>query len=239
MEPSSSFFSPSSPSIHQFGNEPPLWLGAFGGLAWLGWLIIIFWRSPGVGKDPHEWDTIFQESVSLFINTRACFLAILFWKRPLFIVQSLPIPMSTPELKTYQGNCHCGAVKFTVKFPEVKAATACNCSICFKKGYLWLFPGTGDLTFERGEDTLSIYQFGSKAFLHKVLTLVFAIEWLLISQFCPNCGTGVMAVGERVGINVSQVLELLDMDVLISLGANPNGRQSVLPRNQKVRPLVS
>ena len=76
--------------------------------------------------------------------------------------------MSVPELKTYQGNCHCGAVKFHVKVPEVKTATACNCSICFKKSYLWIFPGAGNLTFERGEDTLITYQFREKVFAHKV-----------------------------------------------------------------------
>ncbi|TGO77074.1 hypothetical protein BELL_0124g00120 [Botrytis elliptica] len=43
----------------------------------------------------------------------------------------------TPELKTYNGNCHCGAFKFTIKMPEITTATQCNCSICFKKGYRW------------------------------------------------------------------------------------------------------
>lgn len=76
--------------------------------------------------------------------------------------------MSDPELKAYQGNCHCGAVKFYAKVPEVKTATACNCSICFKKSYLWIFPGEGNLTFERGEDTLTSYEFASKVFSHKV-----------------------------------------------------------------------
>lgn len=76
--------------------------------------------------------------------------------------------MATPEKKTYQGNCHCGAFKFSVKFPEVKTATACNCSVCFKKNYLWLFPAEGDLIIERGEGTLTDYEFAGKTMAHRV-----------------------------------------------------------------------
>ena len=79
--------------------------------------------------------------------------------------------MATPEKKTYQGNCHCGAFKFTVKFPEIKTATACNCSICSKKGYLWQFPDEGDLTIERGEGTLTDYEFAGKTRAHRVWSL--------------------------------------------------------------------
>jgi hypothetical protein len=76
--------------------------------------------------------------------------------------------MATPELKEYQGHCHCGAFKFKVTLPEVKAATACNCSICHKKGYLWVFPGEGQLMIERGENTLTSYEFNAKTMGHRV-----------------------------------------------------------------------
>lgn len=90
---------------------------------------------------------------------------------------------STPELKTYQGNCHCGAFKFNIKIPELTSVTECNCSICFKKGYKWVFPGPGCFTVEKGEGNLKDYRFGKCSILHK---------------FCPTCGTGVMT--ERPGI---------------------------------------
>lgn len=34
------------------------------------------------------------------------------------------------ELKEYHGNCHCGAVRFSVKIPELKEVSHCNCSHC-------------------------------------------------------------------------------------------------------------
>ncbi|KAE9363755.1 hypothetical protein N431DRAFT_497541 [Stipitochalara longipes BDJ] len=88
----------------------------------------------------------------------------------------------TPELKTYHGNCHCGAFKFTVKLPEISSVGDCNCSICFRKGYVWVFPGAGCFTIEKGEGTLKDYEFAGKTIAH---------------QFCPTCGTGV--VGKRHG----------------------------------------
>jgi len=99
-----------------------------------------------------------------------------------------------PELKTYHGNCHCGAFKFILEVPEITSVTVCNCSICFKKGYKWVFPGDiGKFTVERGEGTLKDYEFGPVTMSHR---------------FCPKCGTGVM--GKRhgvpnggVGVNVS------------------------------------
>ena len=40
--------------------------------------------------------------------------------------------MAEQVLENYQGNCHCGAFKFSVKLPELKQVYACNCSICSK-----------------------------------------------------------------------------------------------------------
>jgi hypothetical protein len=74
----------------------------------------------------------------------------------------------SPELKTYYGNCHCGAFKFTVKLPELDSVMDCNCSICFRKGYVWVFPGAGCFTVEKGEGTLKDYEFAAKTMAHKV-----------------------------------------------------------------------
>ena len=42
-------------------------------------------------------------------------------------------------MKTYEGGCHCGRVRFRVT-ADLAAATIerCNCSICRKKGFLHL-----------------------------------------------------------------------------------------------------
>lgn len=36
------------------------------------------------------------------------------------------------ELKKYSGNCHCGAIKFNAKIPELTEVAKCNCSHCSK-----------------------------------------------------------------------------------------------------------
>jgi hypothetical protein len=77
-------------------------------------------------------------------------------------------PTPTAELKTYKGNCHCGAFKFTVEIPELTSVGECNCSICFRKGYKWVFPGAGCFTIEKGEESLKDYEFGKHSMSHKV-----------------------------------------------------------------------
>lgn len=85
---------------------------------------------------------------------------------------SAPATAPAPELKTYHGNCHCGAVKYTVTLPEITSVTECDCSLCLKKGYKSLFP-SGGLVFEegKGEDKLKSYEFAGKNIAHKVCNL--------------------------------------------------------------------
>ncbi|KID78543.1 glutathione-dependent formaldehyde-activating GFA, partial [Metarhizium brunneum ARSEF 3297] len=72
-------------------------------------------------------------------------------------------------LRTYRGNCHCKAFVYEVQLPEIKAVKQCNCSICHKKGYLWvLAQETGHFKIVKGgEDTLSSYTFNTKNRIHK------------------------------------------------------------------------
>ncbi|KAK1828513.1 glutathione-dependent formaldehyde-activating enzyme [Podospora conica] len=82
-------------------------------------------------------------------------------------------------LKTYRGNCHCGAFVYEVELPEIKAVSTCNCSICTKKGYLWVKPS--EIKVVKGdEDALTGYTFGSNTFYHK---------------FCPTCATPLLCRG--------------------------------------------
>lgn len=82
----------------------------------------------------------------------------------------------TEPLRTYRGNCHCGAFVYEVQVPEIKSVFECNCSICHKKGYLWVFPGgAGDFRVVKGsDDALTGYSFGPKKLVHKVRAL-----WLM------------------------------------------------------------
>lgn len=73
---------------------------------------------------------------------------------------------------SYQGSCHCGAVKFTVQ-GSIQKVLRCNCSICTKKGALHYRVPADQFTLLEGEDALQLYQFGTKTAKH---------------YFCKHCG---------------------------------------------------
>lgn len=88
-------------------------------------------------------------------------------------------------LHSYRGNCHCGSFIFTLTVPEIKEAENCNCSICRKKGYLWVIPDTTKghkFEVAKDEGKLTEYVTGPKGSKHK---------------FCGECGTGVYAYCEK------------------------------------------
>lgn len=98
-------------------------------------------------------------------------------------------------LKTYRGNCHCGAFVFEFESAEIQSAYQCNCSICYKKAYLFVAASPGTYRVVKGdEDDLTVYTFNDGDWLHK---------------FCPKCASPVMSVEKsgkpepRRGLNVS------------------------------------
>jgi len=56
------------------------------------------------------------------------------------------------ETKLYNGNCHCGRYRFTVRVPEIREMTACHCTLCLKQGFLWLVPEPGQFTETRADE---------------------------------------------------------------------------------------
>lgn len=75
-----------------------------------------------------------------------------------------------PETRTYRGNCHCGAFVYEARVPEITTVSECDCSICVKKGYLFVFTGAANnFTVVKGsQDDLVTYTFGGKILEHKV-----------------------------------------------------------------------
>jgi hypothetical protein len=63
-------------------------------------------------------------------------------------------------IESYQGGCHCGAVRFRVR-AELARVSECNCSICAKKGILHPTVEPGDFELLRGENALTTYQFNT------------------------------------------------------------------------------
>ncbi|KAJ2985193.1 hypothetical protein NUW58_g3570 [Xylaria curta] len=86
-------------------------------------------------------------------------------------------------LKAYRGNCHCAAFVYEITLPEIKQAAECNCSICYKKAAIWVFPKPSDVKFVKGDPSaLTDYNFNKRQYTHK---------------FCPTCGVSLMVVGHR------------------------------------------
>ncbi|KAF8856524.1 hypothetical protein BDZ45DRAFT_715374 [Acephala macrosclerotiorum] len=112
--------------------------------------------------------------------------------------------------QTYKGNCHCGTFRFEIDAPPIKQVETCNCSICFKKGYLGIFLPEIYFRVTKGkENELTSYEFGAKTMPHK---------------FCPVCGTGVMlrripapSEHEEVYINIRALMDVNTSDLKIKM----------------------
>jgi hypothetical protein len=77
------------------------------------------------------------------------------------------------ETRTYEGSCHCGAVRFEIDMAPPEKAFTCNCSICNRAGWLLGFGPESAFRLVAGEGELSDYQFGRKHIHH---------------VFCRTCG---------------------------------------------------
>ena len=55
--------------------------------------------------------------------------------------------------RTWQGGCHCGAVRFEVT-ADIVQVTDCNCSVCTKKGFLHLIVAPEKFRLLKGADAL-------------------------------------------------------------------------------------
>ncbi len=73
---------------------------------------------------------------------------------------------------TYEGGCHCGAVRFRVAVEE-HVAIECNCSMCRMKANLHLIVTRDRFSILKGEDALSTYTFNTGVAKH---------------TFCRVCG---------------------------------------------------
>src|SRR6266404_1875347 len=107
--------------------------------------------------------------------------------------QSHPRSRPMPDSRTYTGGCHCGMVRFECT-ADLAMVTACNCSICTKKGLHFTFLAPNSFHLRAGEENLREYLFNKHAIRH---------------QLCIDCGVDVFALGTRpdgsdvVALNVS------------------------------------
>lgn len=97
--------------------------------------------------------------------------------------------------RTYTGGCHCGLVRYACT-TDLAMVTACNCSICTRKGLHFTFVAPESFRLMAGEEVLKEYLFNRRAICH---------------QFCSECGVEVFARGEKpdgsrvIALNVSTI----------------------------------
>jgi hypothetical protein len=107
------------------------------------------------------------------------------------------------DSKNYSGGCHCGQVRYDVT-ADLSQIMACNCSICTKRGALWVFVSPEHFALRAGTDHLVDYQFHMKKIHH---------------LFCRECGVGAFSRGQKpdgsemIAINV-RCLDGIDVSAL-------------------------
>lgn len=110
--------------------------------------------------------------------------------------------------KTYQGSCHCGAVRFEADLDLAQQTSKCNCSVC-AKGRFWKSVVPEDaVRVLQGEDMLTEYSFGGGNIRH---------------CFCRHCGIKPFGRGqlEQLGSIYGVNLACLDNASDAELAAAP------------------
>ncbi len=103
-------------------------------------------------------------------------------------------------LDTFEGGCHCGAVRFRVVVDEYKV-DECNCSICLKKGFLHLIVPSERFTLLQGAEALTTYTFNTGVAKH---------------TFCRICGIHSFYTPRSHPDGFSVNLRCLDGDNILS-----------------------
>ncbi|TWI60525.1 hypothetical protein IP91_05095 [Pseudoduganella lurida] len=107
-------------------------------------------------------------------------------------------------MKTHQGSCHCGAVRYAATFDLADGTLRCNCSICTKKRWWGATMPRSRFVLLQGEDALTDYTFGRHVERHR---------------FCRHCGvqpfifTTSPTHGDFVIVNVATLDDVSDEEL--------------------------
>ncbi len=100
--------------------------------------------------------------------------------------------------KSYQGGCHCKAVRFQVRI-DSDSAIQCNCSICRKKGFIHYIVSREYFILLQGQEFLTTYTFNTLTAKH---------------TFCKICGIHSFYQPRSHPEDISVNLNCLDEDIL-------------------------
>ena len=94
-------------------------------------------------------------------------------------------------MKSYEGACHCGAVRFEADLDLAEGTMRCNCSYCAKtRAWLGFAKGAEALRVKKGEDVLAAYRWTPAGQDAPRLT----------HSFCQRCGTRLFGRGELAAL---------------------------------------
>ena len=110
----------------------------------------------------------------------------------------------TDMLKTYQGSCHCGAVKIEAELDLTQSSYRCNCSVCRRTRFWPVVAKPEGFRLLSGEAELTQYLFNTRKNRH---------------CFCKHCGVRVFGVGTETpvgmmyGVNLGCLKDVSDEDL--------------------------
>jgi hypothetical protein len=87
--------------------------------------------------------------------------------------------------KTYQGSCHCGAVRFEAELDLTQSSYRCNCSICRRTRFWAAVAREDGFRLLAGESELTQYLFNTRKNQH---------------YFCRRCGVRAFGIGTETPI---------------------------------------
>lgn len=88
-------------------------------------------------------------------------------------------------MKTYQGSCHCGAVRFEADLELTQSSFRCNCSVCRRTRFWAAVAKEDGFRLISGEEELTEYLFNTRKNQH---------------FFCKVCGVRPFGIGNETPI---------------------------------------